>query len=44
MLSYKWTGKAATLYVTITPPGKPAQTQSITLKSNGFVELNFDVP
>jgi hypothetical protein len=44
MLPYKWTGKAATLYVTLKPSGKPAQTKSITIKANGFVEVNFDVP
>ncbi|HXJ55084.1 MAG TPA: hypothetical protein VNU68_00320, partial [Verrucomicrobiae bacterium] len=44
MLNYKYTGKATTLYVTLKPVSKPAQTQSITLKANGFVEVNFDVP
>jgi hypothetical protein len=44
MLNYKWTGKAATLYVTVKPIGKPAITKTISLKANGFVELNFDVP
>jgi hypothetical protein len=44
MLSYKYTGKAATLIVTVQPVGKPAQSKSITLKANGFVEVNFDVP
>ncbi len=45
-ISYKWTGKAATFYVTMTPPpgwGK-AQTQTITLKSNGYIEADFTTP
>jgi hypothetical protein len=36
MLSYKHTGKAATFYVTLTPPGGRAKTQTITLKANGY--------
>ncbi len=44
MLQYKWTGKRAILYVTLKPIGKPAQTQSIEMKANGFVEVNFYVP
>jgi hypothetical protein len=44
MLPYKYTGKATTLYVTLTPPGKPAQTQTITLKANGYVQVDFTVP
>jgi len=46
MINYKWTGKAATFYVTMTPPvglGK-AQTKTITLKSNGFIEADFTTP
>jgi hypothetical protein len=45
MINYKWTGKAATFTVTLTPPnnGTP-QTQTITLKSNGFIEADFTVP
>ena len=45
LLSYKWTGKAATFYVTITPPtgyGAPV-TKAITLKSNGYVEVDYYV-
>jgi hypothetical protein len=41
MLSYKYTGKATTLYVTLTPPGGKAQTQTITLKANGYVQVDF---
>ncbi len=44
MLPYKWTGKATTLYVTLTPPGGKAQTQKITLKANGYVEADFTTP
>ncbi len=44
LLTYKYTGKATTLYITLKPVGKPAQTKSITMKANGFVEVNFDVP
>jgi len=44
ILSYKYTGKATTFYVTVTPPGKPAQTQTITLKANGYVEADFTTP
>ena len=39
----KANGKAATYYVTLTPPagfGAP-QTQSITLKANGYLEVDF---
>src|SRR6185436_15979451 len=43
MLTYKYTGKPTTLYITLAPVGKPAQTKSISIKSNGFVEANFDV-
>ena len=44
VLAYKYTGKATTFYVTLTPPGGKAQTKTITLKANGYVETNFDVP
>ena len=44
MINYKWTGKAGTVYVTLTPPGGKAQTQSVTLKANGFIEADFIVP
>jgi len=43
MLNYKASGKSATYYITLTPPagsGTP-QTKSITLKSNGYVEVDF---
>jgi hypothetical protein len=43
MLPYKWTGKPATVYVTLYPMGKPAQTKSLTMKANAFVEVDFDV-
>jgi len=43
-INYKWTGKAATFYVTLTPPGGTAQTQTITLKANGFIEADFTAP
>jgi hypothetical protein len=46
MINYKWTGKAATFNITMTPPtglGK-AQTQTITLKANGFIEADFKTP
>jgi hypothetical protein len=45
MLPYKWTGKAATLYVWLTPPGSTkTQMQSITLKANGYVQVDFIIP
>ena len=44
MLPYKWTGKSATVYVTLTPPGYKAQTKQITIKANGFVQVDFTVP
>jgi hypothetical protein len=44
MINYKWTGKAATFYVTLTPQGGKAQTQTITLKANGFIEADFVTP
>jgi len=43
MLPYKWTGKAATLYVTYSKDGVQI-TKSIVLKANGFVDLNFELP
>ena len=42
--TYKWTGKPATIYVTLTPPGGRPITKSAYLKSNGYAELDFDVP
>ncbi len=45
MLPYKWTGKAATLNVTLWPPGAiKGVTKSITLKANGFVQVDFELP
>jgi len=47
MWQYKYTGKAATFTVKMTPPLPYAQTtqsQSVTLKSNGYVVVNFTVP
>ena len=44
MCTYKWTGKAVTLYLTITPSGYAAQTKSVTLKSNGYSEVDFTCP
>ncbi len=44
MCTYKWAGKAVTLYVTITPSGYKAQTKSVTLKSNGYAEVDFTCP
>ena len=44
MCTYKWTGKAVTLSLTITPSGYAAQTKSVALKSNGFAELDFTCP
>jgi len=44
MCTYKWTGKAVTLYVTTTPSGYKAQTKSVTLKSNGYAEVDFTCP
>jgi len=41
MWQYKYTGKAATFTVSL--PGYPGATQSVTLKSNGYVIVNFDV-
>jgi hypothetical protein len=44
LLNYKHTGKATTFYVTVTPPGKPAQTQTVTLKANAYLQTDFTVP
>ena len=44
MCTYKWTGKAVTLYVTTTPSGYKALTKSVTLKSNGYAEVDFTCP
>jgi hypothetical protein len=46
LLNYKATGKSTSYYVTLTPPsgaGSP-QTKSITLKSNGYVEVDYLTP
>ena len=44
MLFYKWSGKPTTLYVTLTANGYKSQTKQITLKSNGYVEVDFNEP
>jgi hypothetical protein len=45
MVTYKWTGKATTLYVTLTPAGGGTPiTQTVTLKSNGYAQSDFTVP
>ncbi|MEY2818178.1 MAG: hypothetical protein RL275_1641, partial [Chloroflexota bacterium] len=41
MWSYKYTGKPTTFYITMPAYGI---TKTITLKSNGYVEVNFNVP
>jgi len=43
VLNYKASGKAATYYVTLTPPPGfgTSRTQAITLKANGYVEVDF---
>ena len=45
MWSYKYTGKAATFTVKLlSGPGVPSgQTQTVTLKSNGYLVVNFTV-
>jgi hypothetical protein len=42
--NYKWTGKQATIYVTLTPPGSSPITRSATLKSNGYAQIDFNMP
>ncbi|NBP25413.1 MAG: hypothetical protein EBU81_12880 [Proteobacteria bacterium] len=42
--NYKWTGKSTTLYLTLTPPGAAPQTQPVTLKANGYAQLDFEIP
>ena len=44
MLPYKWTGKSATLYVTMYPGLKNQIQKSITIKANGYVQLDFTLP
>ncbi len=44
MIPYKWTGKATTLDVLMSPPGGTPQTQAITLKANGYFESDFTIP
>jgi len=44
VITYKWSGKTATFYVTMTPPVGKAQTQTITLKSSAYIEADFLVP
>ena len=42
--TYKWTGKATTLYLTLSPPGGTPLTKPVTLKANGYAQVDFDVP
>jgi hypothetical protein len=42
--NYKWTGKSTTVYVTLTPPGRAPQTQPVTLKANGYAQVDFESP
>ena len=44
MLPYKWTGKSATLYVTMYPGLKNQIQKSITIKANGYVQVDFTLP
>jgi hypothetical protein len=44
MLPYKYTGKAITLYVTMYPGLKNQIQKSITIKANGYVQLDFTLP
>jgi hypothetical protein len=44
MIPYKYTGKAATFNLTFTPPVGAVQTKSASLKSNGFVEVDWLTP
>ena len=43
VLNYRANGKAATYYVTLTPPARfgTTQTKAITLKPNGYVQVDF---
>ena len=42
--NYKWTGKATTLYVTLTPPNSTPQTKPVTIKANGYSQADFESP
>jgi hypothetical protein len=44
VIGYKYTGKAASFYLTLTPLGGTSQTRTISLKSNGYTEADFVVP
>ena len=46
LINYKATGKAATYYLTLTPPqgSGSAQTKAFGLKANGYVEVDFTTP
>jgi hypothetical protein len=46
LINYKATGKATTYSLTLTPPkgAGAAQTQTISLKANGYVEADFTTP
>jgi hypothetical protein len=46
MWAYKYTGKPATFTVKLPnyPAAQPSQSQTVTLKSNGFLVVNFTVP
>jgi hypothetical protein len=44
MWQYKWTGKAATFIVKMTPPAPyGVQSQTVTLKANGYLVVSFTV-
>jgi hypothetical protein len=42
--NFKWTGKQSTIFVTLTSPGRSPITRSATLKSNGYVQIDFEIP
>ena len=42
--NYKWTGKSTTLYLTLNPPGGAPQTKPVTIKANGYAQVDFEVP
>ena len=46
LINYRATGKGTSYYLTLTPPkgAGAAQTQTISLKANGYVEADFTTP
>jgi hypothetical protein len=42
--NYNWTCKATTLYVTLAPLNGTPQTKPVTIKANGYAQVDFESP